>query len=232
MCLGVAMKVRTIRDIEIKFNTVAMKAKLRVTEPEDEDIFNDMIKTAVEIAKPKIVFAEAYITDRHDDGVSINSNRFNNILMKNNLADVNRVFPFAATCGMELYEWAKGIDDFFIQYWADHIMEVVLRNAIAALYDTVKSQFGITKLASMNPGSLDGWAIEHQVPLFNLLENKQRDIGIELTESYLMVPQKSVSGILFKSKSGYSNCKLCEMVNCPSRKAKFEPGMREKLTGE
>ncbi len=224
------MKVRTITDIKLKFNTVAMKTKLRITEPEDEDVFNEMIKTAADIAVPKIVFGEAYITDRHEDGVSIDGNHFESKLMKNNLAEVHRVFPFTATCGRELYDWAKQIDDIFIQYWADHIMEVVLRNAIAVLYDTIKNQYGVSKLSSMNPGSLEGWPIEHQKLLFNLLKNKQEDIGVELTESYLMVPQKSVSGILFKSKSGYTNCKLCEMVNCPSRRAPFEPGLREKLT--
>lgn len=226
------MKVRTITDIELKFNIVAMKTKLRITEPEDEEIFDDMLKTVGEIAAPKLVFGEGYITDRHDDGVSIDNMRFDSMLMKNNLTEVHRVFPFTATCGRELYDWAKSIDDFFIQYWADHIMEVVLRNAIAVLYDTVKNQYGVTKLSSMNPGSLEGWPIEQQVFLFELMDNTQKDIGVELTESFLMVPQKSVSGILFKSKSGYTNCKLCEMVNCPSRKAKFEPGLREKLTGE
>jgi hypothetical protein len=230
--MGDHMKVRTIKDIEIKFNTVAMKAKLRVTESEDEEIFEEMLKTAAEIAAPKIVFGEAYITDRHEEGVSIDYRRFESVLMKNNLKDVNRVFPFTATCGRELYNWAKSIDDIFIQYWADHIMEVVLRNAIRVLYDTVKTQYGVTKLSSMNPGSLEGWPIEQQKELFALLDNKNENIGVELTESFLMVPQKSVSGVLFKSKSGYTNCKLCEMVNCPSRKAPFEPDLRAKLTGK
>jgi len=226
------MKVRTIIDVPLKFNTVAMKAKLRITEPEDVDLFNEMIRTVADLAVPKIVFAEAYITERHDEGVSINGNHFESMLMKNNLAEVHRVFPFTVTCGREIYDWAKTIDDIFIQYWADHIMEVALRNAVAVLYDTIKSQYGVTKLSSMNPGSLDGWPIEQQDTLFNLLENKQKEIGVDLTESYLMVPQKTVSGILFKSKSGYTNCKLCEMVNCPSRRSPFEPGLREKLTGE
>jgi hypothetical protein len=184
------------------------------------------------VGKPKIVFGEAYITDRWDDGVSIDGNRFYCNLMKNNLKDVHRVFPYAATCGREIYEWAESIDDMFIKYWADHIMEVTLRNAIAYLYDIVKNNYGISKIASMNPGSLDGWPIDQQVDLFKLMDNSHIDIGIELTESYLMVPAKSVSGIMFKSKSGYSNCKLCERVGCPSRRAPFEPGLRAKLTEE
>ncbi|MCD6322130.1 MAG: vitamin B12 dependent methionine synthase [Clostridiales bacterium] len=226
------MKVRTITDIELKFNITAMKAKLRITEPEDDDIFNEIIKTVEDIASPKIVFGEAYLTDRFENGVSIDGNKFGSMLMKKNLTEVNRVFPFTATCGRELYDWGKTIDDIFVQYWADHIMEVVLRHTIAVLYDTIKTQYGVSKLSSMNPGSLEGWPIEQQKILFSLLQNKQKEIGVELTESYLMVPQKSVSGILFKSKSGYTNCKLCEMVNCPSRSVEFEPGLREKLTGK
>lgn len=224
------MKAITITDVKLKFNTVAMKAKLRISEPEDIDEFDGMMKTATNIARPKIVFKEAYITDRHDDGVSINQKHFNCNLMKNNLADIHRVFPFVVTCGMELYEWAKSFDDVFVQYWADHIMEVTLRNAVGKLYAIVKNQYGITKISSMNPGSLDGWPIEQQAPLFELLDNRQVEIGVKLTESFLMIPQKTVSGILFKSKSGYTNCKLCERVNCPSRSAKYEPGLREKLT--
>jgi len=65
------MKVRTITDIELKFNVVAMKAKLRITEPEDESLFDDMIKTVLEIAVPKIVFGEAYVTERFENSVSI-----------------------------------------------------------------------------------------------------------------------------------------------------------------
>jgi len=225
------MKTRTITDIQLKLNIDAMKAKLRITEQDDVDLFNEMVKTVEEIASPKLVFKESYITERHDDAVSIDGRRFDCKLMKNNLVDVNRVFPFTVTCGRELYDWAKKINDIFVQYWADHIMEVVLRNAVAVLYDTIKIQYGVSKLSSMNPGSLEGWPIEQQIPLFELLDNKQAEIGVELTESYLMVPQKTVSGILFKSKSGYTNCKLCEMVNCPSRRSPFEPGLREKLTG-
>lgn len=226
------MKVRILEDIELRLNIEAMKTKLRISEPEDVEIFDDMIQTATEIARPKAIFGEAFITGRTDDGVELEGVGFSSTLMKNNLNDVHKVFPFTATCGRELYEWAKSIDDVFIQYWADHVMEVVLRNTIRKLYDTITTEYGVSKLSSMNPGSLDGWPIEQQEELFSLLDNMNEGIGVELTESFLMVPQKSVSGILFKSKSGYANCQLCEMPNCPSRKSPFKPGLREKLTGK
>jgi len=44
-------------------------------------------------------------------------------------------------------------------------------------------------------------------------------VGIELTESLLMVPQKSVSGVRFANAHDYVNCRLCPRENCPNRRA-------------
>jgi hypothetical protein len=44
---------------------------------------------------------------------------------------------------------------------------------------------------------------------------------VRLTESMLMIPRKSVSGIFFPSEEGFVACQLCERENCPSRKAPF-----------
>jgi hypothetical protein len=42
-----------------------------------------------------------------------------------------------------------------------------------------------------------------------------------LTDSLLMVPRKSISGILFPSEEGFVACQLCERERCPGRKAPF-----------
>ena len=39
------------------------------------------------------------------------------------------------------------------------------------------------------------WPIEEQQPLFRLLGDTERAVGVRLTDSMLMVPTKSVSGI-------------------------------------
>ena len=45
----------------------------------------------------------------------------------------------------------------------------------------------------MNPGSLADWPMREQRPLFGLLGDTDAAIGVELMESYLMRPTKSVS---------------------------------------
>jgi cobalamin-dependent methionine synthase I len=111
-------------------------------------------------------------------------------------------------------------------------MEAYLRGAMTELQNVIKNQYGVSKLSSMNPGSLAGWPIDRQRELFDLLDNKNEEIGVELTESFLMLPNKSGSGILFKSKTGYSNCKLCERLNCPTRRDPFDSKLKAKLIGE
>lgn len=226
------MDIKLLQNIDYEINQQSMMKRLRIEEDDDIKLFNEMLDTIKSIAKPKTIFAEAYITDKFEEGVKIDNKIIECKLMRKNLEDSNRVFPYIATCGRELYNWAKTIDDFFVAYWADCIMQAYLMGAMTELKKVIKNQYGVTKLSSMNPGSLPGWPIDRQRELFELLENKNEDIGVELTDSFLMIPNKSSSGILFKSKTGYSNCKLCERLNCPTRRDAFNKDLKIQLTGE
>ena len=76
-------------------------------------------------------------------------------------------------------------------------------------------------ISSLNPGSLKEWPITGQVPLFELLGGVTEDIGVVLSDSLLMSPVKSVSGIMFQSEEAYENCQLCPRENCPGRRAPY-----------
>ena len=76
-------------------------------------------------------------------------------------------------------------------------------------------------LSHMNPGSLPQWPLSQQRVLFSLLGDVTGAIGVELTESCLMIPAKSTSGILFDSDTEYNNFRFCPMENCPGRSAPF-----------
>ena len=53
------------------------------------------------------------------------------------------------------------------------------------------------------------------------------NFGVELTESFLMRPRKSISGIRFVSNEEFVNCKLCNRENCQGRRADFDPHLFE-----
>ena len=77
----------------------------------------------------------------------------------------------------------------------------------------------------MNPGSLEDWPLSGQSDLFKLLNNQGNTIGVELTDSMLMIPNRTVSGIRFVSEDGYSNCELCPRDNCTHRKKPYIPDL-------
>ena len=74
----------------------------------------------------------------------------------------------------------------------------------------------------MSPGSLEDWPIQEQLPLFALLGEAPAAIGVRLTESLLMLPGKSVSGIFFPSASTFFSCRLCPRERCEGRKARYD----------
>ena len=48
-------------------------------------------------------------------------------------------------------------------------------------------------------------------------------IGVRLTETMLMVPNKSVSGFQFPTDVAFESCELCPREGCPGRRAIYNP---------
>jgi cobalamin-dependent methionine synthase I len=184
---------------------------------------NRMIQHVEEITEPKAMYTLSAINDRNEDYVIIDNVRLSSRIMHVNFLETNLVFPYVITCGREIYEWAANIDDILEQYWADIIMEQALAAAMKYFHKHIEEEYGLDKYKAMNPGSLEDWPISQQRELFSILGNVKEAIGVELTDSYLMVPMKSTSGILFQTDSNYENCQLCPRETCPNRRARYNP---------
>lgn len=138
------------------------------------------------------------------------------------LGAVDRVYPYVVTCGTEIEAWSRGIEDFVERYWIDCVKEEYLRAAFSRLKDHLKATRAEKKLAHLSPGSLSAWPLPEQRKLFSLLGNVKAAVGVELTPSCLMLPAKSISGILFPTESNYENCMHCPRRDCPNRRAAFK----------
>ena len=53
-------------------------------------------------------------------------------------------------------------------------------------------------------------------------------IGVRLTDSFLMVPMKSISGILFPTEVRFESCQLCPRKDCPGRRAPYDQALWSK----
>ena len=176
-------------------------------------------------ARPRALFAEAFIEGRGEESVTIDGVRYSSRVLARNLADLHRVFPYIASCGPEIDEAVEAGGDSLTQYWIDAIKTEALAAAREFLVDHLMRSFATGKLSSMNPGSGDAdvWPIQEQKLLFDYMGDTEAMAGVRLTSSCLMIPNKSVSGILFPREVTFTTCSLCHREKCPGRRAEFEP---------
>jgi len=180
------------------------------------------------IGRPKAFYKVAFIESRGEDQVIIDGVIFSSRVLRVNLEKAHRVFPFVATCGSELEEWSKSIDDLLEKYWADVIKEMALGTALRHLNEHLMDHFHSGKISRMNPGSLSDWPLQEQRPLFTILGKGPGAIGVMLTDSFLMLPTKSVSGIWFPTEESFESCRLCPREKCPGRRAPYDPDLYDR----
>ena len=75
------------------------------------------------------MFKVSYIEDRGHDFVVIDGIKFTSRVLRINLEETYRVFPYIVTCGTEIDQWSKSISGFMESYWVDGIKEMALREA-------------------------------------------------------------------------------------------------------
>jgi len=185
-------------------------------------------RQAEAIARPKAIYGLAYIDDRGPEHLVIDSVTFKSRVLRVNLDDTERVFPYCVTCGAELERWHAEMDDILEQYWVEAIMEQALAQAIAHTMKAIDRRYHPGRTSTMGPGSLLDWPLREQRPLFKLLGDTEAAIGLRLTSSMLMLPAKSVSGVRFPAEHSFASCMLCPRESCPNRRAPHDPELYQK----
>jgi hypothetical protein len=224
------MDAVVLDNIEAKFNIDNLTRKLRIKRDRADlvDSFKRFVKQASQVARPKALYKVVYVDARRDDTVVIDGIALKSRVLAVSLVDVHRVFAFVTTCGNELADWAIAKDDILERFWADAITDDALLAAMKFMEKHIKECYSLGKTAVMSPGSLEDWPIQEQSPLFSLLGDTERLIGVRLTETLMMRPVPSVSGILFPVEVDFATCQLCPRENCPKRRAPYDKHLYEK----
>lgn len=190
------------------------------TEAEDLDRIRAMFAEAGPLARPKSVLRACAIEAKGEGFVVIEGVEFPSPLLRKNLDRVHRAVAYVATCGTELEDWSRQYSDPLEGYWADGVKLLYLQKARARLFQAMKARFfQVGDMSSMNPGSLPSWPISEQRRLFALIGDVAQSVGVRLTDTFLMLPSKSISGLAFQSETHFENCQYCPMPNCPGRRA-------------
>ena len=210
-----------------------MKRAHVVPDSDDAADFQRLVQTAGAVGRPKAGYREAFIDAKggrsDEEGVTFRSR-----VLRGNLERAERVFAFVVTCGRELDQVATDREDLLQDFWWDLIKGELLGVARQYLGEHLSRRYRLPKTSTMHPGSGDVtvWPIQQQRELFTLLGEIPRQIGVELTDTYLMIPNKTVSGICFPTETDFRSCQLCQRTVCPNRAAAFDQALWDSMQHE
>ncbi len=149
------------------------------------------------------------------------------------MKEATQIALFTATAGMEFHnrlQELKREDNILLEFIADALGSVIAEGAAQLLNEHLSreaAKAGLKISNNYSPGYCD-WSLQEQKKLFALLP--EGITGITLTASSLMIPVKSVSGIIAVGsdvKRRPYGCDICTMKDCASNLR----NRRHKLTG-
>lgn len=189
---------------------------------EGEAEARSLINEAEALFRPRAFYRESFIESRAEGAVTIDGRVFRSKILRQNLDRAFKAFPYLVTVGPELERRASGLADPLRRYYLECLADAALEAAAETLRARILRESGFPLLSTMSPGSLPDWPITEQVPLFDLLEEGPAASGVRLSDSLMMIPRKSISGLFFPSEESFVSCMLCSRAKCPGRKAAYD----------
>ena len=214
-----------LENIPLEIEGEAVRKKLRLDSVEKA---HALIQIAQPHMKARAAYRVCYIDTKLTDAVQLDGVRLTSRVLRKNLDNVERAFPYVVTIGPALENAAALCDDLLDQYYLDEIGNIAVVAARKHLEQHLQKHHGLGKISKMSPGSLKDWPIQEQKKLFSILGDVEASLGVRLTPSFLMIPRKSLSGIYFPTEIPFVSCQLCPRESCPSRQAPFDEKLLEK----
>jgi len=163
------------------------------------ELTKDVIEEVKDIAEKKSLFKVADITILGDNSIDLGFCKVKSMNLSNNLKDCDKVIVFAATLG-------AGVDRLIRKYAVSDISRAVVVQAVSAAYiedycNQLNREFkelyknkGYFLRPRFSPGYGD-FDLLYQNDIMRFLDSAKK-IGLTLTESMLMMPEKSVSAVI------------------------------------
>ena len=215
-------RMEILEHIPVRVNLTEVKKRLHITNDQDVSLIRQLVDSSLHLIEAKALYKICYIEEKLEDAVRVNRLLLKSKVLRKNLDQVQRIFPYVVTIGPKFEEEMRNCPDILKKYYLDVIGTAALTAAREHLENHLRSKHVLGKMAFMSPGSLPDWPIEEQRPLFKLLEDAEGSIGVKLTNSLLMLPTKSVSGIYFPTEITFYSCQLCPRKECVGRKARYD----------
>jgi len=219
--MGPAMEI--LDRLPVELDTAEIAARLRLDPARAGlDGPEGLAARARQLVEARAVVEVAYVGAKGPATVEVAGVVFASRILRRNLERTHKVFLYIVTVGPGIEREAGAQSDLLKQYALEEAANLALEKAAGWLSGWLAERHGLGPLSNLSPGSLEDWPITEQPKLFSIFGDTERAIGVRLTDSLLMVPRKSVSGIFFPSEEGFVACRLCDRPRCPGRRAPFD----------
>jgi len=219
------------KGIKIEIDKVAIHGYLgyereQYPRPQVLSLVDSQIRKAYDRIKPVAYYTLKPITSVGNSRISVDGLVFTSRKLARIFSGCSQAVIFVVTIGEELEKEVAQLTKEGLILKAS-VLDAVGSVAVEKVADWFDSMIGSLAAANgdkvswrYSPGYCD-WDIAQQKELFRGLDGKPTEVN--LTDTCLMVPRKSISGIMAMGKScnTFSACRFCNKKSCPDRREEF-----------
>lgn len=206
--------------IDITVDQVMDRVNLRAGVDKIRVVVQELLAITRERAVPKAVYRTSVARNEgrklYVDGILLQSYV---PLLRFEMPEI--VFSYVATCGSEIDETDIPKSEFMRYYLMNLIKEILLFTTGEYLKKHLISTYGLKNLTHIGPGEALG-PLRQQKELFDIIGNVEELIGVRLSPHFMMVPEKSTSGMFFETSVEIERCRICPQVKCIARHQPYE----------
>jgi hypothetical protein len=219
--LGFSVKV--IDPVPLKLEDAELAGNLKTRKLGEEVV--KLFEKARPLIEPKAVYTSIRVSRLEDDLVySENGQTLRGVILADMLSGGQEIIPYVVTIGPKLENEISEEKSLLHSYLLDKIGDYALHKALVYLKSLAAERFEDSggAVSEFSPGTGTGelFGIEQQKPLFQILDGATESVGVHLTPSLMMIPRKSVSGVLAATVGEYVACAYCPR-QCESRSTPF-----------
>ncbi len=121
--------LQILKLIPLKLDPEEIVSGLKLRAPQGFEQAADLVAIAQPLISARAAFKVSYIEEKLEDAVIVDGIRFESRVLRKNLEDLGRVFPYVVTIGNGLENRASVTADLLQKYYLDAIGNIALRKA-------------------------------------------------------------------------------------------------------
>jgi len=127
--------------IPVNLDLEEIKRRLHTGKSGDWSQVQTLVEEAQSLISAKAVYKVCYIESKHEDTITIDGRSLKSRVLRKNLDNIGRVFPYVITIGNKIEKKARICNDLLKQYYLDTIGNVALTATQKYLKDQLRSRY-------------------------------------------------------------------------------------------